>query len=162
MNRAALISFSILAFILSVDNCFSQKKPFIKSIYKPTGINISGTYQIRQFVSYDQVQEKDYRGTGSWQKFPCVQCPVTIIKKDSFNKIKTVFYLEGRRTSKKDSSYTRLGAYVTYTNYDGIFRCVLKEFKNEEEVYIIYGHSYSYKRRLKLTYDTDAGAYTEK
>lgn len=140
-----IVSISLLA----AQKCFCQ----------PT-TSITGIYQIKKYVSYNQVQQHDYKGTGSWVKFPCANCPVMIIKRDSIININRGLSMTANLRTKKDTSLTRLGAYITYTNIKGEFRAALKEFRIGQYIYVVYGNSANYRRTLRLTNKTDAGVYT--
>jgi len=152
MKPQSLVLLITLSIFNIIDNSFAQAGI----------IRIKGKYQVRQFVSYDQVQKKDYKGTGSWVKFPCANCPVIIINKANSQDIESAFSVERMLRVKKDTSLTKIGAYLTYTDKNGEFNCRLKEFKSGKEVYVFYGNSKAYKRKVKLNNNTDAGVYTQK
>lgn len=123
---------------------------------------ITGTFQIKQYVSYGQVQQKDYKGTGAWEKFPCAKCPVIVFKSDSLRRINDIVKAETTLREKKLTYLKTYAAYVLYTNADGVFGGQLKEFKTGEQVTLIYGNATDFKRPLQLKTKTDAGVYTQK
>lgn len=141
-------------FVLSVTAALSGSSQIIPFL--------TGTFQIKQYVSYGQVQQKDYKGTGAWEKFPCPNCPVIVLKSDSLRRINDVIKAVTTLREKKLTYLKTYAAYVLYTNADGIFSGQLKEFRPGEQVTLIYGNATDFKRPLQLKAKTDAGVYTQK
>jgi hypothetical protein len=160
MKKITKIFIVIYVFFLQSGDINGQKASTGKYNVYSKPVVITGGYQVKRYVSYNQVQEKDYKGTGSWQKIPCNNCPVIIIKKDSIRNAEKAFQVERRGKPKKDTALVKLGAFIVYTNAKGTFECGLRDFSVGQGVHILYG-SVANKRSLKLSQQTNAGVYTQ-